>query len=98
MRFPLIAALALALAVPTASDSRKASPAYDQTSVDRLVDTCRKAARASFEAGAPEIMGAYIDNLLAHRERDRDEILACASYLAGARDMAEGRILPLDFD
>jgi hypothetical protein len=98
MRLSLIASLALLALAPAASDSRSAPATYDPSSISRLVEPCRQAARASFNAATPAVMDAYIDNLLAHRDRDRDELLACAAYLAGARDMAEGRILPIDRD
>lgn len=94
----LLAALALSLVPPASADSRNAAPRIMTNEIERLVAPCRTVATLAFTTGETALMDAFVENLLDHPKRDREEIIACGAYLAGARDMAGGAILPIDVD
>jgi hypothetical protein len=92
--------LSLLLAAALISSSASAAPRPrapgDPNAIERLVSTCRLLAVTAARTGDRGPMDRYIARLLADAPRRQPEIIACGSYLAGARDMATGKILPLD--
>jgi hypothetical protein len=94
----ILVVLALSLVPQASADSRNASAKLMTPEVERLVGPCRTAATILLSTGSPIVLDAYVDNLVEHKARDRDEALACGAYMAGVRDMATGAILPLDVD
>jgi hypothetical protein len=89
----LSAALGAAI-VLTAAPLLAAEPAPDLGAIGPLVSTCRSYVQLAYETGNTEHFDAYVDQLLKDRRRNHDRIVACGAYLAGAIDMAEGRIAP----
>lgn len=87
------AALGVAFVLVTAQLSAK-EPPLKLGSIEPLVSTCRTYVQLAYESGSTEHFDAYVEQLLKDPRRRRDEIVACGAYLAGAMEMAEGRIAP----
>lgn len=89
----LAAALGVAIVV-TAAPAFSAEPSVNLGAIEPLVSTCRTYAQLAYQTGNTAHFDAYVDQLLKDRRRNHDRIVACGAYLAGAMDMAEGRIVP----
>lgn len=89
----LISAAAGVAIVLTAAPLLAKEPPLSLGLIGPLVSTCRTYVQLAYETGDTTHFDAYVDRLLKDKRRHHDEIVACGAYLAGAMDMAEGRIV-----
>jgi len=64
--------------------------------IEEIVAPCRNSIEIALAEGKNDAVDSYIGTLLSDREDRQIEIVACAAYMLGAADMAEGRIKPIE--